>query len=264
MRCGTTDKLRIALLTRTGRPSGEKILKALALSQKEVVGVVAEKRSRILLNKGLYSFLKRTIRQHGYHFLFARVMDLLKGFFRGNKDFLKDFCREHHISFYLVDDHNSESSLQILQRLQPDVLITANTRIIKGHIIKTPVRAAVNFHTSKLPRYAGLDSIFWALYHGEKEIGVTIHFLEEGLDTGNIISQKTIPITADDDLSSLTAKANETGSQLMVETIEKLENTDFTGVTQDLSQRTYFSWPTPGQRKELRRRMRLQVYAKSS
>lgn len=264
MRNSTSDKLRIVLLTRTGRPSGEKILKALVLSQKGVVGVVAEKRSRILLSKGLYSFFKRSIRQHGYHFLFTRVMDLLKGFFRGKNDFLKDFCSEHDISFYLVDDHNSESSLQILQSLQADILITANTRIIKGPIILTPARAAVNFHTSKLPLYAGLDSIFWALYHGEKEIGVSIHFLEEGLDTGDIIAQKTIPVTADDDLSSLTAKANESGSQLMVETIEKFENGDFSGISQDLSRRTYFSWPTPDQRKELRRRMRPQAYGKSS
>ena len=247
--------MKIVLLTRTGRPSGEKILKALVLSQKTVVGVVAEKRGRLLLNKGLYNFLKGSIRQHGYYFLFTRTMELLKGFVRGHKDYLKEFCREHGISFYVVDDHNSESCLQILQSLQADVLITANTRIIQGHIIKTPARAAVNLHTSKLPQYAGLDSIFWALYHAEKEIGVTIHFLQEGLDTGDIITQRTIPVTADDDLSSLTAKAHATGAQLMVKTIEQFENGDFSSVAQDLSRRTYFSWPTPDQRKELRRRL---------
>ncbi len=264
MKNSASPKLRIVLLTRTGRPSGEKILKALFSSQKEVVGVVAEKRSRILLNQGLYSFLKRSIRQHGYYFLFTRAIESLKGLLGRDKDFLKDFCRQNAISFYLVDDHNSEACHQILQSLQADVLITANTRIIKGHIINTPAKAALNFHTSKLPQYAGLDSIFWALYHGEKEIGVTIHFLEEGLDTGHIISQKTIPVTADDDLNSLTAKANETGSQLMVDSIEKFENGDFSGIAQDLSCRTYFSWPTPMQRKELRRRMRPQAYGKSS
>jgi folate-dependent phosphoribosylglycinamide formyltransferase PurN len=264
MRNSSTDKLRIVLLTRTGRPSGEKILKALVLSQKEVVGVVAEKRNRILLNKGIYNFLKKSIQLHGYHFLFSRALEFLKGFVRGHKYFLKEFCREHSISFYLVDDHNSESSRQILQTLQVDILITANTRIIKGHILNTPAKAAVNFHTSKLPQYAGLDSIFWALYHEEKEIGVTIHYLEEGLDTGNILSQRTIPMTADDDLSSLTAKANDIGSQLMVATVEKFENSDFSGTAQDLSRRTYFSWPTPAQRKELRRRMTHQAYGKYS
>jgi folate-dependent phosphoribosylglycinamide formyltransferase PurN len=256
--------MKIVLLTRTGRPSGEKILKALVLSQKEVVGVVAEKRSRILLNKGIYNFLTKSIQLHGYAFLFSRALEFLKGFVRGNKDFLKGFCREHNISFYLVDDHNSESSKLILQILQADILITANTRIIKGHILNTPTKAAVNFHTSKLPQYAGLDSIFWALYHGEKEIGVTIHYLEEGLDTGNILCQKTIPVTADDDLGSLTAKASDIGSQLMVETVDKFENGDFSGTAQDLSRRTYFSWPTPAQRKELRLRMTHQAYGKSS
>jgi methionyl-tRNA formyltransferase len=169
------------------------------------------------------------------------------------------------IPFYLRGRWNfSRDLFGEIRIFQTDVLITANTRIINGLIIRTPAIAAVNFHTSKLPQYAGLDSIFWALYHEEKEIGVTIHFLEEGLDTGNIISQRTIPVNADDDLSSLTAKANETGSELMVETITKFENGDFSGFAQDLSRRTYFSWPTPDQRKELRCRMRPQVYGKSS
>jgi folate-dependent phosphoribosylglycinamide formyltransferase PurN len=264
MRNSSRDTLRIVLLTRAGRPSGEKILKALVLSKKKIVGVVAEKRSRILLNKGIYNFLKTSIQLHGYSFLFSRALEFLKGFVRGNRDFLKEFCRKHSIPFYLVDDHNSASGLHILQTLQADLLITANTRIIKSHILNTPAKAAVNFHTSKLPQYAGLDSIFWALYHGENEIGVTIHYLEEKLDTGKILSQRTIPVTAEDDLSSLTVKANDIGSQLMVEAVEKFENGDFSSTVQDLSRRTYFSWPTPTQRKELRRRMMHQAYGKSS
>lgn len=217
-----------------------------------------------MLNKGIYNFFKKSVRLHGYPFLIARALEFLKDFVRGNKDFLKEFCREHSIPFYLVDDHNSASSKHILQTLQTDILISANTRIIKGHILNTPAKAAVNFHTSKLPLYAGLDSIFWALYYGEKEIGVTVHYLAEGLDTGDILSQRTIPVTADDDLSSLTAKANDIGSQLMVETVERFENGDFSGTAQDLGRRTYFSWPTSAQRRELRRRMMHQAYGKSS
>jgi folate-dependent phosphoribosylglycinamide formyltransferase PurN len=262
MKNGSMDKLRIVLLTRTGRPSGEEILKKLVSAQKEIVGVVAEKRSRILLNHGVYKFFKQSIQQHGYAFLFSRAKEFLKALIRGDKDFLKTFCSRHHVPFFLVDDHNSESSKDILQALEADVLITANTRIIKSHILNTPARAAINFHTSKLPQYAGLDSIFWALYHGENEIGVTIHYLKEGLDTGHILSQETIPVTAHDDIGSLTAKANEIGSQLVAATIDKFESGDFSGVAQDLKCRSYFSWPTPEQRQELHHRMAQRTYGK--
>ena len=190
-------------------------------------------------------------------------MEYFRDIFRGNKDFLKEYCKKHNIAFCLVDNHNSESNYNILHTLQADILITANTRIIKGHILSTPAKAAINFHTSKLPLYAGLDSIFWALYHGEKEIGVTIHYLEEGLDTGGIISQRSIPVSIRDDLHSLTTKANDLGAQLIVETIEKFENGDFSSVPQNLNRRTYFSWPTPAQREELHQKMTRESYGKS-
>lgn len=248
--------MKIILLTRTGRHSGKHILKALVMAKKEVVAVAAEKRLRLLLKKGIYGFIKDSIKKHGWLFLWERTREVLKFLGKRRKDSLRNICNEHNIPLYIVDNHNSFLTEGILSFLKPDILITANTRIIKDNILKIPHKAAINFHTSKLPQYAGLDSIFWALYHGEKEIGVTIHFLKEGIDTGDIILQKTIPINLEDDLSFLTQKAHNMGAQLMLEAVERLEKGDFKGVPQDLSRRTYFSWPTPSQRRELRRKLK--------
>jgi len=176
--------------------------------------------------------------------------------FNKSRTSLKEVCRKGGVPFYLVENHNSKKVLNILKGLQPDVLITANTRIIQKHLIKVPSKAAINIHTSKLPHYAGLDSIFWALYHGETEIGVSVHYLVEGLDTGDIVLQKTIPVMPGDNLETLTEKANDLGVQLTLKTIEKFEQGDFKGFPQDIRQRSYFSWPTPTQRKELRKVLR--------
>ncbi len=74
---------------------------------------------------------------------------------------------------------------------------------------------------------------------------MTIHFLKEKLDTGDIILQETIPVQADDDLTSLTRKANELGGRLIVKVIEGFKRGDLKGVPQDLRGRTYFSWRPP-------------------
>lgn len=257
---GFDDKLRILLLTRTGRPSGEKILKGLIKANKLCVGVVAERRSSMLLRSGFAAFLLESIRRHGFIFVITRAIEMLLSQTKAERNFLEEFCEKNKIPFFLVDNHNSESTRDILINCRPDVLITANTRIISPELIKIPAKAALNFHTSKLPQYAGLDSIFWALYHGEKEIGVSIHYLEEGLDTGDIVTQETIPIKSDDSVESLTKKAHDLGARLAVMAIEKFENADFGGIPQDISQRTYFSWPTPTQRKKLRRMMRQGIH----
>jgi len=248
--------VRVVLLTRTGRPSGREILKKLVMAEEAVTGVVVEKRASLLLEKGIFHFIRESIKRHGFLFLMQRVREVIRAFSKGREFSLRDICEENGVTLFMVENHNSSSTEGLLRSLRPDLLITANTRIIKGNILKIPQKGAINFHTSKLPQYAGLDSIFWALYHGEKEIGVTIHFLKEKLDTGDIILQETIPVQADDDLTSLTRKANELGGRLIVKVIEGFKRGDLKGVPQDLRGRTYFSWPTPSQRRELLKRKR--------
>ena len=248
--------MRVVLLTRTGRPSGREILKKLVMAEGDVTGVVVEKRASLLLEKGIFHFIRESIRRHGFLFLLQRVQEVIRPFSKAKELSLRDICEKNGVTLFMVDNHNSSSTEGILRSLKPDLLITANTRIIKGNILKIPLKGTVNFHTSKLPQYAGLDSIFWALYHDENKIGVTIHFLKETLDTGDIILQETIPVQADDDLTSLTRKANELGGRLIVRVIERAKRGDLKGAPQDLNERTYFSWPTPSQRRELLERRR--------
>jgi methionyl-tRNA formyltransferase len=80
--------------------------------------------------------------------------------------------------------------------------------------------------------------------------------LEPGIDTGDIILQKTFSVEKNDDLNSLTRKANDLASKLIVEALEKFECDDYRAIPQVAVNRSYFSWPTPSQRKELNRRIK--------
>jgi methionyl-tRNA formyltransferase len=245
------NRLRLVLMTRTGRPSGFEILSELISGGKQVVAVIAERRLKALGGQNPFQLFLCLLKKHGVRFLIRKLWEDLV--LRRSPP-MGRLCDRYGIPLLIVDDHHSQEVISALQHLKPDVLITANTRRLPSDIIQIPAKAAINFHTSKLPKYAGLDSIFWALYHGEIEIGVTIHYLKEGLDDGDIVLQDVIAVEDYDDENSLTKKANRLGARLMNEAIEQFENGKFDGTPQDLSQRTYFSWPSPAQRRAFRSR----------
>jgi len=113
----------------------------------------------------------------------------------------------------------------------------------------------INIHRSLLPKYAGLDAIFWALYHGEDKIGATVHTVSEKIDAGKIILQKEKEVLPDDDLDSLTSWYNNIVPDMLVDALSLLADPEFVPREQDFSKRSYFSWPSKKQRKELQKRL---------
>ncbi len=247
---------RVVLLTRSGRPSGEMILQALTAAGKTVAGVVVEGRSRLLLRKGLFAFLRESWHRHGPLFLWQRVSELIRRTCRGRGASLRETCAAYKIPCHCVPDHNGRESLDIIRGLGPDVLLTANTRIIGAPVIGLARTAALNVHTGKLPEYAGLDSIFWALYHGENQIGVTVHYLTRELDGGDILLQRLLPVGRDFSLESLTDAAHRAGAEMVVEAVARIERGPVIAAPQDPRRRACLPWPTRAQRRELRRRLK--------
>ncbi|MEW6724068.1 MAG: formyl transferase [Bacillota bacterium] len=250
----------IVILTRLGRPSGEEILRRLLLAGERVAAVIAEPRSSLLMQRGLPAFLKGSLRKHGVRQLVTKALGEVRETVRrlvnpGERTGLVEMARKRGIPLYVVSDHNGEECLAHLSSIKPDIVITANTRVLKSKVLAQAAIGTINLHKSKLPQYAGLESIFWALYHGEKKLGVTVHLVTSGIDTGDIICQRTFAVEPGDTLQTLDKKANELGAELMVEAVRLLRAGLRRFTPQDLSKRSYFSWPTPEQRQELARRM---------
>jgi methionyl-tRNA formyltransferase len=113
-----------------------------------------------------------------------------------------------------------EKFISELRELKPDlIVVVAYGQILPQSILDLPKFGCVNVHTSLLPKYRGASPIQSAILNGETETGVTIMKMDAGLDTGEIISQKRIPILPEDNSQTLHDKLAQLGAELLVETI---------------------------------------------
>lgn len=172
---------------------------------------------------------------------------------------IEEWTLDHpSVRVYEVDDHNSEETKELLWRLEPDIGVLTNTRKIKKEVLEIPRYGFFNLHLSSLPQYAGLDSIFWALYHGEKEIGVTVHFAAEEIDRGDIVLQRKIPVSPLDTEESLYEKALWLGTFLMTQALKQIAEDRLPRRPQERGKGSYFSWPSPEERSVFRWREKRQ------
>lgn len=115
---------------------------------------------------------------------------------------IEDFCRERGIEPYVTRDINAAPAVAHLRALQPDLIVMATFHcILKASVITLASTAALNIHPSLLPHYRGADPINSVLRDGVRETGVTVHWVDEGIDTGDIVAQRgaMVPAGADED-----------------------------------------------------------------
>lgn len=126
-----------------------------------------------------------------------------------------------------------------LASLHPDAIIVVGYgRIIPQWMIDLPRLGNLNLHASLLPKYRGAAPIQWAIANGESMTGVTTMRIDAGLDTGDILLQRELPIYPDDTAESLGPKLAAAGAELMVETLRGLESGEVQPVPQDHTQAT--------------------------
>jgi methionyl-tRNA formyltransferase len=114
--------------------------------------------------------------------------------------------------------------LHSLAGWKPDLIVVAAFgRILPPMILSLPPRGCINVHASLLPKYRGAGPIQWAIINGEMETGITTMLMDEGMDTGAILLQETIPITPDDTAGTLSPRLAELGGRLLVKTISRLK-----------------------------------------
>jgi len=123
-----------------------------------------------------------------------------------------------------------------LETIQPEAIVVVGYgRIIPQWMIDLPRLGNVNLHASLLPKYRGAAPVQWAIASGDTLTGVTIMRIDAGLDTGDILQQRTLPITADDTTESLAPRLAALGADLMVETLHGLQTCEIHPRPQDNS-----------------------------
>ena len=119
---------------------------------------------------------------------------------------------------------NSPECLRQLSDWRPDVMaVTAFGRILPKTILDLPPKGCINVHASLLPRYRGAAPIQWALIRGESVTGITTMRMDEGMDTGDVLLQATMPIAPEDTAAELGARLATVGGALLVETLKRVD-----------------------------------------
>ena len=151
------------------------------------------------------------------------------------------FYESNGINHIKTDSINSEKFIKKLPELKIDLIYSINNfQIIKEKLLKIPKNGIINFHNAPLPKYGGLNGCTWAIVKGEKKYGVTWHFVEVGIDSGDIIAQRIFPINEDTTAIQLIMKCIQEGVFLFKEILPKIMNDKIERTMQDPSKRLYY------------------------
>ena len=148
---------------------------------------------------------------------------------------LEALTRKCNIPYLREKDINSIKVVDKIKCLNPDIIVTAHfEKLLKKELIEIPHKGCINLHPSLLPRYRGMAPQHWPIINGDTETGVTVHYIEEDVDTGNIILQKKLLISPDVYVHELQMQMLPIYETIVVEAINLIAN-GFVGIKQDLS-----------------------------
>lgn len=227
-------KMRVVLLYTTGHIGSAIVLNRLSKSEScEIVGIVRCKTAPI--NKQGKAILKR-LQKVGWHFAFmlfwqrciqlvAYGLALLIPFARRRVLPGWKITQDQNIEVLNCIDINDQESEGFIKKCNPDIIVSAYfSQILKPNIFSIPKHGTFNIHPGFLPFYRGVMSYFWVLKNHEDHACVTVHYIEEGIDTGNIVAQKHFVINQGMTQHQVLVKTAVFGSVLMKGIIRKVYN----------------------------------------
>ena len=137
---------------------------------------------------------------------------------------VKEYANSKKIPVYQPAKlRNNPEVTEILKELNPDcICVVAYGKILPKEILEFPRLGCINVHGSLLPKYRGAAPMQWAIINGEEKTGITTMFMDEGMDTGDMLLKEEINITDDDNFETIHDKLKEIGSNLLIKTLDKI------------------------------------------
>ncbi len=154
---------------------------------------------------------------------------------------VKEYALAHSLSLLQPESLTAASFISALASLRPDLFVIVAFRILPPQVFSIPAAGTFNLHASLLPKYRGAAPINWAIINGEKESGVTTFFLQEKVDTGNIILQARVAISETMTAGELHDTLAEVGAEIVLQTVRLIER----GKAQPRKQDDTLSSPAP-------------------
>ncbi len=205
--------MRVVVLT-NGSSHGAEILSALS-SRKIVIAAIIVQQS----NQNALAKIRSSVRRYGFIQTAFDVCRHVWGRLTAKSEAPIEFERFSE-RIYRLSNPNGPECIELLKTLSTDLLVLAGAPILKSDVIQTIKVAVLNAHPGLLPKYRGVDVISWALLNGDP-IGVTIHRVDAGIDTGNIVLQESVTVAKGDTMASLRHKAEILAGRLMGEVVSQ-------------------------------------------
>lgn len=175
-----------------------------------------------LRKSGFYYVCVQVIRQILFFLLSFYHTEVIKNRKSGFYSFIRT-CDLYKIPVEKVSDINNPVFVDRLKKIKPDLVVSIMfNQIIGKKVLDIPKYGVINFHPAPLPYYKGVSPIFWALVNGEKEHGTTVHYIDEGIDTGGIIATRKIDVNLEDTENSLYLRACEESTPMITGVISKI------------------------------------------
>ena len=154
---------------------------------------------------------------------------------------LKTFSEKNNLPYIETKNINSQPILEKIRELNIDIIFSVNNFQIIGKDLRAiPKEGVINSHNAPLPRYAGLNACSWAIVNSEKEHGVSWHYVDEGVDSGDIIAQRIFAIDETDTALTLIMRCISEGTRLFREILPSILNGNSIRKKQDASKRLFY------------------------
>lgn len=195
------------------------------------------------------SILKRISRSYevfGFNFFVRYLLKYIYAISLNRKYLIRSVMTKYNIEEIILPNNNlnSSDSVNFIKEFKPDLIISiSSNQIFKKGLLKLPKYGCINLHTALLPKYKGLMPTFWALKNNESEIGVSVFFMDEGIDTGGIIIQEIIPIEPCDTLETLINKTKKVGMDAIIDSINRIKSVNV-NTFKATGNGTYYTFPT--------------------
>jgi len=268
-------KFRLAILTgRDSEATCSAITPLLGLPNVEVSGILLDTELPSLQQRSRN--LRRNLKREGYSYLLFRLGEaifdlledragrvvlkadtyrLLRDSFPERAFSLSDFTRLHGIPVLEVGNLNSPQSAQTLRSMQADLGVVIGTRILKASTFAIPRLGCLNLHKGKVPEYRGQPAGFWEIYDGQKMGGVTVHFVDQGLDTGDIVGEACVPVHSKDSPDTLRRKLDMQGAALLASCVSQVVEGTVVRRPQPKSEFKARTSPTREQRRSVEKKL---------
>jgi len=210
----------------------------------EIVGCVVADVSPFGKKESFFTKAKKTYDIFGLKFFTYYSLKYLKSKVDSKNNVFK-FLKSSSIPIITLDEPiNKPNSVDKIKSFQPDLLVSIlGNQIFKSPILNLAPKGCINLHTALLPKYRGLMPTFWVMKNNEKKTGVSVFFVDEGIDSGPIIVQTEVEIgnRTQEELISHTKKL---GMEAIAKSIDLIQKNEVKLIENDPSKKTYFTFPT--------------------